>query len=68
MQEPQEMQILSLGQEDPLEKDMETHSNISAWRIPWTQEPRGLQTIGLKRVKHDWSDLACVHSTDELNM
>ena len=53
MQEPQEMQILSLGQEDPLEKDMETHSNISAWRIPWTQEPRGLQTRGLKRVKHD---------------
>ena len=38
----QETQVLSLSQEDPLEKEMETHSNILAWRIPWTEEPSGL--------------------------
>jgi len=42
----QETQVRSLGQEDPLEKDMETHSSILAWRIPWTEEPSGLQSIG----------------------
>ena len=41
MQEPQETQVQSLGQEDPLEKSMATHSNILAWRIPWTEEPGG---------------------------
>ena len=45
MQESQEMWIWSLGQEDPLEEDMETHSNILAWRIPRTEEPGGLQSI-----------------------
>ena len=39
--------------EDPLEKGMATHSSILAWRIPWTEEPGGLQSIGLKRVGHD---------------
>ena len=48
MQEPQQMQIQSLGQEDPLEKGMETHSSIHAWKIPQTEEPGGPQSIGLQ--------------------
>ena len=44
----QETQIQSLGQEDPLEKEMETHSSILAWEIPWTEEPGGLQSMGLQ--------------------
>ena len=43
-----------LGWEDPLEESMATHSSILAWRIPWTEEPDRLQSIGLQRVKHDW--------------
>ena len=50
---------LILGQEDPLEEGMATHSSVLAWRIPWTEEPGGLGSIGSKRVGHDWSDLAC---------
>ena len=46
--------VWSLGQEDPLEKGMETHSSILAWRIPWTEEPGGLQSMGSQRVSHDW--------------
>ncbi len=42
-----------LGQEDPLEKEMATHSSILAWRIPWTEEPGGLQSMGSQRVRHD---------------
>ena len=42
-----------LGQEDPLEKDMVTHSSILVWRLPWTEEPDGLQFIGFQRVGHD---------------
>ena len=49
----QETQVLSLGWEDSLEKGMATHSNILAWRIPWTEEPAGLQSMGLQRVGHD---------------
>ena len=45
--------VRSLGLEDPLEKEMATHSSIVAWRIPWTEEPRGLQSAGLQRVGHD---------------
>ena len=41
-----------------LEKEMVTHSNILAWRIPWTEEPGGMQSMGLHRVRHDWSNLA----------
>ena len=41
------------GQEDPLEEGMATHSSIPAWRIPWTEEPGGLQSIGSQRVRHD---------------
>ena len=46
----QETGIQSLGQKDPLEKEMATHSSILAWRIPWTEEPSGLQSVGLQRV------------------
>ena len=45
--------VRSLGQEDPLEKGMATHSSILAWRIPCTEEPGGLQSMGLQRVGHD---------------
>ena len=49
----QETQVQSLGQEDPLEKGMITHSRILAWRIPWTEEAGGLQPMGLQRVGHN---------------
>ena len=52
----QETQVQSLGGEDPLEEGMATHSSILAWRIPWTEEPGGLQSMGSQRVGHDWSD------------
>ena len=52
----QETQIRSLGWEDPLEEGMTTHSSIHAWRIPWTEEPGGLQSMGLQRVGYDRSD------------
>ena len=48
-----EVQVRSLGQEDLLEEEMVTHSNILAWKIPWTEEPGGLQSMGLQRVRHD---------------
>ena len=50
MQEPQEIQVRSLGQEDTLEKGMAIHSGILAWEIPWTDVPGGRQTIGSHRV------------------
>ena len=53
MQETQEMWVQSLGQEDPLEEEMATHSSILAWRIPQTEKPAGLQSIGSQRVRHD---------------
>ena len=53
MQKKQEMQSLSLGGEDSLEKGMATHLGILAWRIPRTGEPGGLQSIGSQRVRHD---------------
>ena len=49
----QETWVQFLGGEDPLEEDMATHSSILAWRIPWTEEPGGLQIIGLQRDEHD---------------
>ena len=52
--EMQEIQVWSLGQEDPLEKGMRTHSSILAWRIPRTEKPGGLQSVGSQRVGHDW--------------
>ena len=55
---PGDMQVTlvwSLGREDFLEKEMATHSSILVWRIPWTEEPGGLQSMGLQRVGHDWA-------------
>ena len=45
--------VQSLGQEDPMEKGMATHSNILAWRAPWTEEPDGLEFMGLHRLRHN---------------
>ena len=59
-QEPQKTWVRFLGKEDPQE-DMTTHSSILARRIPWTEEPGGLQSIESRRVRHDWSDLACMY-------
>ena len=53
MQEMQEVRVQSLGWEDPLEKGMATHSSILAWRIPWTEEPGRLQSMGSQSVRHD---------------
>ena len=57
MQELQEIQVWSLGQEDPLEEGTATHSSILAWRIPWTEKPGSLQPMGSQKVGHDWSDM-----------
>ena len=51
----QETWVQSLRQEDPLEKEMATHSSTLAWKIPWTEEPGRLQSMGLQRVEHDWA-------------
>ena len=51
----QEIQVRSLGQEDPLEKEMAIHSSVLAWKIPWTEESGGLQCMGSQRVGHDWA-------------
>ena len=56
-----EIQVLSLGYEDPLVEGMTIHSHIPAWRIPWTEEPGRLQSIGWQRVKHYWCELAHTH-------
>ena len=50
-----ETQVRSLGREDPLEKEMAIHSSTIAWKIPWTEEPGRLQSVGLQRVGHDWA-------------
>ena len=49
----QETQVSSLGWEDPLEKGIVTHSSFLAWRIPWTEEPAGVQSMGLQRARHN---------------
>ena len=49
----QETQVQSLGQKDPLEKGMATHTSILTWRIPWTEEPSELQSMGSQRIRHD---------------
>ena len=51
MQEPQETRVQSLGWQDALEEEMATHSSILAWRIPWTEEPGGLQSVGRKEIQ-----------------
>ena len=50
-----ETQVLSLGQKDPLEKGMAIHSRSLVWRIPWTEEPGGLKSMGSQRARHDWA-------------
>ena len=61
MQEIQEMQVQSLGWEDTLDEGIATHSSILDWRIPWTEEPGGLQSKASQRVGQDWSDWAHMH-------
>ena len=57
------MWVQSQGQEGALEECMATHSYILAWKVPWTEEPGGLQSIGSHRVRHNWSDLAHTQAT-----
>ena len=62
-----EIWVLSLGWEYPLEEGMITHSSILAWRIPWTEEPGGLQSMGSQRVRHDWGTKhTAQHKTPEV--
>ena len=61
MQETQEMQVRPSGWEDPREKGMATHSTILARRIPWTEEPGRLQSMGLQRVRHDPVTFTSLH-------
>ena len=58
----QEMEVWSLGQEDPLEKEMAAHFSILAWEIPWTEKPGGLQSVGLQRVKHNFMNEHKAHT------
>ena len=57
-QKMQETQVCSLGGEDLLEVEMTTYSSIPAWKILWTEEPGGLQSMGSQRVRYDWRDWA----------
>ena len=57
----QETQVPSQGWEDPLEKEMATHSRTLAWKIPWTEEPGRLQSMGLQRVRHDGATSLYIH-------
>ena len=56
-----ETQVWSLGWENPLEKGMALHSSTPAWRIPWTEKPGGLQSMGSQRVRHDWATSISLH-------
>ena len=56
------MQVGSLGKEDPQEEGMATDSSVPAWRIPWTEEPGGQQSMVTQRVGHDGSNLVCTHT------
>ena len=58
----QETRVQSLGQEDSLEESMTTHSSIFSWRIPWTEEPGRLQSVGLQRVGHNWATNTHTHT------
>ena len=59
----QETRVQSLGWEDPLEKEMATHSSILAWKISWTEESGGLQSMGLQSVGHDWATNTYLHNS-----
>ena len=64
----QEMQVPSLGQEDPLEKDMATHSSILPWEIPWTEEPGRLQSMGSQKSQTQLSDQTSHQHITEKNL
>ena len=68
MQEPQETQVWSLGQEDPLEKEMATHSTILSWRTPWTEETGRLKSMELQEVRQNWIDLARETNTNNVSI
>ena len=61
-----ETQVRSLGREDPLEKEMATHSSTLAWRIPWREEPGVLQSVGSQRVGHDWANSLSLSLSSEI--
>jgi len=60
------MRVRSLGQEDPLEEKIATHSSLLAWEIPWTGKPGGLQSVGLQRVKCDQVHMCAQEASGEL--
>ena len=62
-----ETQVWSLGWEDLLEKEMETHSSILAWTTPWTEDPGELQFMGSQRVQHNWTTNAYTHCVPNVN-
>ena len=64
----QEAQVQSLGQADPLEEEMTTHSSILAWWAPGMGEPGGLPSMGSYRVGHDWSNLAAAAEAEKINL
>ena len=63
MQETQKIHFQSLGQEDPVEKEMAIHSSILAWKIPWTEEPGGLQPRLLLCKESDMNEDTCIHKS-----
>ena len=66
MQETQEMGVRSLGQEDPLEREMATHSRIPAWKIPWTEDPRELQSTSHKELDTTERTYTHMHTLEKL--
>ena len=60
----QETRVLSLGLEVPLEEQMATHSSILAWKIPWTDDPGGLQSMGLQRVRQDYAHMLYIREDE----
>ena len=63
-----QMQFQSLRHEDPLKEEMTTHSSILDWKIPWAEEPGGLQSTGFQTVRHDWAHLYNTIHKNKLNM
>ena len=63
----QETWVQSLGWEDPLEKEMATHSSTHVWKIPWMEKPGGLQSMGSQRVRHDWTTSLSFFDSESLN-
>ena len=59
-------QVQSLGREDPLEKEMAIHSSTTAWKIPWTEEPGRLQSMGSQRVGHDWATFLFLYTRSKV--